>query len=75
MIGLVKFSSMALKKKRKQKKGLGSAYTLMNIADDDKKKKSDGFIPKLVSGKLAGKPYIQLVHQVKPLFPSEFPFN
>ena len=74
MIGLVKFSSMALKKKENKKKGLGSAYTLMNIADDDKKK-SDGFIPKLVSGKLAGKPYIQLVHQVKPLFPSEFPFN
>jgi hypothetical protein len=68
MIGLVKFSSMA----KNKNKNLGSAYTLMNIADDDKKK-SDGFIPKLVSGKLAA--FFQLVNQVKPLFPTEFPFN
>lgn len=33
MIGLVKFSSMA----KNRNKNLGSAYTLMNIADDDKK--------------------------------------
>ena len=54
-------------------KTAGRENNLMNVADDHDN--AAGVIPKLLSGKLAGKPYIQLVNQVKPLLPDEFPWS